>query len=405
MTARKRRDHGSGSVYQRSSDGLWVGTIEAGWTATGARRRLTVSDKTEAGAKRKLRDKRAALERGEIGASERTTVKAWSQTWLAMKEQTLRPKAYAAAASPVRRWIVPTIGHRRLTQLTPADVRAVATAQRDAGRKGATAAATHRTLMNMLRAAIREGHVVPQRVLLTEPPSVSKSDRQPLTIAQTLTCLAVAAELPHGTRWVFALLHGMRQAECLGLTWDSLVLDGDDPCLVVSWQLQALPYVGDGRKDKAAGFRVPRDYEAVHLVDAWHLVRPKSREGLRVIPLVPAVRDALVAWRDVAPPNPWGLVWPGVDGHPADPDDDREEWQAIQCTAEVGHPGGRWYHVHECRNVTASSLRKAAVDDQTITALLGHASISTSRGYMGAVDLGEKRAALELVARMLGVGD
>lgn len=405
MAERKRRDHGSGSVYQRASDGMWIGTLEAGWTARGTRRRLIVSDKTEAGAKRKLRDKQVKLDRGEVGHSERTTVKAWATEWLAMKEQTLRPKAYAAAASPTRRWIVPTIGHRRLTQLTPADVRAVATAQRDAGLKGTTAAATHRTLMNMLRTAAREGHAIPQAVLLAEPPTTAKSDRQPLTLPETLACLAVASELPHGTRWVFALLHGMRQGECLGVTWDSLALEGDDPALTVGWQLQALPYVGDGRKDKSAGFRVPRDHEAIPLVDAWHLVRPKSREGLRTIPLVPAVRDALVAWRDVAPPNPWGLVWPAANGHPADPDDDREEWQAIQGTAGVGHPGGRYYHVHECRNVTASSLRRAAVDDQTITALLGHASIDTSRGYMGAVGHDEKRAALELVARMLGVGD
>ena len=40
-----RRDYGAGSIYQRK-DGKWIGTIEAGYTATGARRRITVAGKT-----------------------------------------------------------------------------------------------------------------------------------------------------------------------------------------------------------------------------------------------------------------------------------------------------------------------------------------------------------------------
>ena len=78
----KRRDHGSGSIYQRSSDGRWIGTIEAGWTARGTRNRVTVSAKTEAECKRRLRDKKLAIDRGEVGNTERTTVKAWAETYL-----------------------------------------------------------------------------------------------------------------------------------------------------------------------------------------------------------------------------------------------------------------------------------------------------------------------------------
>ena len=66
-----RRDYGAGSVYQRKSDGLWVGAITDGWTASGTRRRYTVTAKTEAQVKRKLRDKKDALRRGEVGTSPR----------------------------------------------------------------------------------------------------------------------------------------------------------------------------------------------------------------------------------------------------------------------------------------------------------------------------------------------
>jgi hypothetical protein len=49
-----RRQYRTGSVYRRSSDGRWLGTIEHGYTRTGARRRVTVTGKTEAEAKAKL---------------------------------------------------------------------------------------------------------------------------------------------------------------------------------------------------------------------------------------------------------------------------------------------------------------------------------------------------------------
>lgn len=378
MTERKRREYGSGGLYQRK-DGLWVGTIEAGWTSAGTRRRLTVSDKTQAGAKRKLRDKRADLERGVVGVSERTTVKAWAHTYLAMRRRDLSPKGFNAAASPIRRWVVPTIGHKRLGQLTPGDVRAVADAQRAVGRQ---AGDTHRVLMTMLRAAIAEGHPVPERVLHVKAPQAGRSDRQSMTVEEGLACIEVAATLPHGARWLFTLLYGQRQGECLGLTWDAIDLDaGPFGEAVIEWQLQALPYDGDGRKDKNPGFRVPDGFEARHLVGAYHLIRPKTRAGYRVAPLLKPVRDALVTWRDIAPANPWGLVWPAVDGRPAKGTDDRDEWKGLQNVAGVGHPAGRPYHVHECRNFAATMLLEADVPEHVITDLLGHSTLVTSLRY------------------------
>ena len=377
MTERKRRDYGSGGITQRK-DGLWVGTIENGYTASGARKRITVSAKTEAAAKRKLRDRRAALEAGQA-ASSRATVKSWADEYLAMRMRDLSPKGYNAAANPIRKWVVPTIGHRRLDSLTPADLRAVADAQRKAGRQPAD---THRAMLTMLRAAIREGHAVPPRVLMVESPKGKRSDRQGMTVPEGLRCLEVASTLPHGTRWMFALLYGQRQGESLGLTWDALDLSaGAFGEAVIEWQLQSLPYVD--RANKARGFRVPDDHESRHLVDSFHLVRPKSSAGYRVAPLLPVVRDSLLRWQEVAPVNPWGLVWPTVDGRPANDKHDRLEFHALQGSAEVGHPtAGRPYHVHECRNFAATMLLEAGVDEHIVKTLLGHSTIVMSRKYM-----------------------
>lgn len=391
-----KRDYGTGSVYQRG-DGRWIATLEAGWTAKGTRRRVLVSARTEREVRKKLRDKRLQIEKdGLPSTGARVTVKKWSETWLADKLTTLRPKAYNAAASPVRKWIVPTIGHRRLDELTPADVRAVQKAQRQAGRKPAAIAATQRVLFNMLRAAIVEGHQVPLRVLLTKGPGQGVSDRAAPTAAQVAAVLAVASTRPDGLRWAFALLNGARQGECLGLTRDALDLEAGRVAL--EWQLQALPYLD--RKDKARGFRVPDDHEARHLVDAWHLVRPKSAKGVRSYPLHPALAAAFARLLAETPTNPYGLVWT-IEGRPINDKQDRAAWQEVQELAGISHPSGRPFHVHEMRNFTATRLRDTGAAGTVITSILGHASITTSEGYMTAHEEAKRAALVNVAAELL----
>jgi hypothetical protein len=70
----------------------------------------------------------------------------------------------------MRRWVIPTIGHRRLEQLTPADDRAVTAAIIGAGRSLSTPQRAQVVLTNMLRDALLEGYSAPQRVPLVPTP-------------------------------------------------------------------------------------------------------------------------------------------------------------------------------------------------------------------------------------------
>jgi integrase len=399
-----RREYGSGSVYRRASDGRWVGTIEAGYTATGARRRVTVVGKTEADAKRKLRDKRAELDRGRRAkVDRRKTVKAWADEWLELTQRNLSPKSWGTNAGQIRRWVIPTIGHVRLAEISHADLRAIAAAQRKAGQAASSIARCRAVTLKMLKDAITEGHPVPGEVVAVQPRAKRKGpkkDREGLAIGEALSVLQTAREhLPHHSRWDLAFLQGLRQGEALGLTWE--LVDLEAGLLTVSWQLQPLPYID--RRDKALGFRVPDDYEARRLDGGLHLVRPKTAAGERVIPLVPWAVETLSAWRDVAPDNAHGLVWSRLDGRPIDKHVDLEEWKGLQGAAEIGHPAGRYYHGHEIRNTTATLLTEAGVDPFIITAILGHTDIETSRIYVTR-RAQQARPAMEAVAAALQLG-
>lgn len=457
----RRRAYGEGAIYQRCDHpdcppltegpphpatgkptrvrpdhkchGRWVATIEAGWTREGVRRRLAVTGKTRADVVRRVNRKRRELdEYGDTGWNPRVTVKQWIEIYLerrTLPPKPLSPKGWKAAAQPLRRWVVPTIGHRRVVDLTPGDIRKVARAQYDATslRGGhlsdATVDATHRALMTCLRAARADGAAIVESVFLVEKPGMGSSDRMPLTLEETLRCLAVAEQLPHGLRWAFALLYGARQGELLGLTEHCPVgghplIDWNAGVIRLEWQLQQLDYLD--RKDRRRGFKIPRGYEVVHITGRYHLTRPKTNAGYRELPLIEPAEIALRAWLERRPDNPWGLVFPAADGTPARAHHDREEWHAIQYTASVVdvpageyappldlppvmHPSGqRWYHVHECRNVAATELDEVGASDLVVTGLLGHTSKKTSERYQRA-RLAPKQEAIAAVSRRLGL--
>lgn len=406
MSRDRRRQYGTGGVHQRSSDGRWIGTIEAGWTTNGTRRRVTVSAKTEAECRRKLqaKQKQIAAEGPPAERSRRTTVKAWADEWLPMHAARVRPKTYATDASAVRRWIVPTIGSRLLADVSPSDVRRLTNAIRDADRSTTTARYVQGVLRRMLQAARVEGHEVPVRALETPSPGRAASDRDAVSTDDARAILIRAAELDDGSRWVAALLQGMRQGECLGLTWDAVDLDGGT--LDISWQLQSLPYLSR----ENGTFRVPDGHESRQLHGALHLVRPKSQHGRRVIPLVPWMSAALTRWRRLSPANEWGLVWPvlrparggRIVALPQTSRADREAWEALQERAGVAHPSGRPYLLHEARHATATLLLEAGVSEAVIIAIMGHSSIVTTRGYQH-VSQALARRALDDVAQRLGL--
>jgi integrase len=390
------RKYDKGSIYQRQSDGRWIGALTAGFTERNTRRRVSVTGKTKGEVERRLRDKRAEMAKasGQVspGANLRRTVKSWIDEWLPIRQALVRPATYAVDTAAVR-WMLPVFGAKRLVDLTPRDVRAYHARQRTAQLAVSTINRHHRVLRKMLRDARQEGLVVPDNVLEVPAVPEGETDRVAMSTAQALTLMHHAVDLPHGSRYFVAFYQGLRQGEALGLTWDSI--DFGANTITVEWQLQALPYLD--RLDRSQGFRVPDAYTARHLVGRFHLVRPKTRRSHRVIPMVDEIREALIGIRQTGRETVGNLVWVRDNGWPIDKRDDADEFRRLQTAAGVKHPTGRPYFGHEMRNTTATLLLESGVDPVTITAILGHSDWATSVGYMSARPE-QMRAAMEGIA-------
>lgn len=382
-----RRAYGEGSVTQRKS-GLWVGRIEAGFDSEGKRRQVTVTSMDHAVMMAKLDQAKAELRIYGYTADPTATLAQWIEKWLTeIATRTVRGKTYAGYASILRKWVVPTIGRRKLAKLGPDDWRAVRDAMTEAGRSSTTARQCYYALRSCIAAAHREGLVTTNFLDRTTAPRAAVNQRGAFTADQARAILRGA-----NSRHIAAMLTGARQSELLGLTWPCVTLDGPTPEIVIEWQLQELrnrhecgPRGTDGRypcgfkqaaKCPRRSWQVPEGHEYVLVEGRLALVRPKSRHGDRRIPLVPALVAVLAHHQSTTEPGPHGLVWHD-NGHPVRHKDDETQWK----TAVVAAGMPETCTLHWARHSAATLLMDAGVDTKVVGEIVGHGAVAVTRGY------------------------
>ena len=120
-----KRGNGEGSLYQRESDGKWVGAVVVDG------RRRTVYGDTQHEARDNLRRVQRAVEDGlPVTPGRGTTVAGYLAQWTSVtlpsrvRSGRLKPSTFDSYRDVVERHIVPTLGKEPLAKLTPAKVRA-----------------------------------------------------------------------------------------------------------------------------------------------------------------------------------------------------------------------------------------------------------------------------------------
>lgn len=401
----RRRGHGDGALYQRASDDLWCASITLPPGPDGKRRRKTVTSRTREGAQAKLKKLRRELDRAGDLPTSSPTLAAWLTLWLdTVAAKRLRPKTLTGYHDDIRLHITPAIGRIRLDKLTSVHVYRMHDAITGKGNSSTTALRCHRILSVALRDAMRAGRVT-RNVATTDfvdAPKVAVSDTALLSVAETVAVLeAASTDVLYGARWATTLLTGARRGEVLGVEADRVNLDADT--LTLSWQLQRLPYAHGckpacGRKRGAdcpeRYFRAPANYEKRQIKGGLHLVRPKTKAGWRVVPLVYPLRDILA--RQFAQ-RPDGLLFVEPDGDPIDPRDDGKRWAELLQRA-----GAKHVRMHDARHMAATLLMEAHVDPRVVMQILGHSSVLTTRGYQH-VDVTLARDAMARMVQRLAL--
>lgn len=413
----KKRQHGDGGLYRIRNGTMWRGVVDLGFDEDGKRIQKYVHAKTQRACKDKLDALKAEIVEHGAPLDKQVTVAQWSKVWLeTVAKPSVDPNTFNGYSSMVRTWIVPTLGTKKISALKPSDVRTLTRAILDKGRAVGTAKQGHIVLSMMLDTAKAERLCASNVAKDVKKPGAAKGKapavRGSFTTAQAIAILKAASELGDsaGSRWWFKLLGGQRQGEILGATIADLDLEAGT--YRVSWKLEDLRR-DHGCDDEPCGkkrgadcpqakWRVPDDFEKVRLDGAWHLTRPKSKEG-RVVPLIPQLVEVIRRHLEATAhlPNPHGLIWRNADGSPILPRDDNQGWRELllaagMITAEEAVPSGTSLTGHWARHTTVTILASLGVDFQVIAEIVGHSSTQVTEIYRHAQDE-EKRAAMMLV--------
>lgn len=356
--ANTRAAAGAGSIRQRS-DGTWEARLTIGSDpGTGKPVRKSIYGKTQAEVRKKLTATQRAIDSGTYQAPDRTTVSEWLDTWLETFCATkVKPLTYSSYAAAIKKHIKPNIGALRLQAVRGIHVQKLYNGMTSAGLSAKTVKNVSAIMHKAFSVALKQGMIQTNPCDAAELPKAAHKEIQPLTDAEIPLFLSAIKDHPMENAFALCLFAGLREGECLGLSWDQV--DFSAQRITVSQQLQ---------KEKTKGAR--------------YYIAPSTKSGKprQIAPpeiafeYLRAERKRQTENRLAAGPlwnNPDNLVFTDKMGRHLAISTFYKAFKRI--AASIGRPDAR---PHDLRHTAATVAIASGADIKSVQDLLGHATAS-----------------------------
>lgn len=367
-----RRPNHDGSLYQRGSDGLWMGVALVGYDSAGKPIRKYVSAKKRTDAPRKLKQLRRQIEDGLVLKDDGVKVAELFERWFddIMRHQ-VAPSTYANYLTVVRMHILPDLGKKKLVELTVSDVDQLLSRKADSRLSASTVRRIRAVLAQCLDQAIRWELVARNVATLSRSPKVVRAEGRTLSPEQARHLFEAIRSHRNEALYALMLSTGLRRGEALGLMWKDFSREAG--VLRVARQLKR-----EGSHQVTTDTKTAKSRRAVNLADP--MVKMLEEHEARQ----EEERQRLgSSWVDS------GFIFTTSIGTPIDPRNLYREFQAICRKAELGD-----WHPHELRHSAASLMLAQGVKLQVVSQVLGHSSIRmTTDVYGHLLDPDRKHAA------------
>jgi integrase len=228
MAKKRLRGNGQGTVVPRKNkDGKIIGYRGAFFGPDGKRRWVSAKTKTECWAK--LNAAMTDADRGILPSPATLTVERHLNAWLTDSiEGKLARASHDAYKRDVHHHIIPSLGRRKLKDLSTPDIRRFYRKKRDEGLSNRSLEYIHTTLRKALEDARNDGIITRNPTDGVKPhktPQGAAKESKALDPVQVRALLSAAS----GDRWealyVVALHTGLRRGEALGLLWEDVDLE------------------------------------------------------------------------------------------------------------------------------------------------------------------------------------
>jgi integrase len=320
-------------------------------------------------------ESQAALRKGTMRAPSPRTLNEAAQDWLTAAQAGLvrtrsgdpyKPSAMRAYRQALRHRVLPKLGSKRLTAISPLMLQDIADGLSAEGLSASSVRNTILPLCAIYRRAHSRGEVALNPTLKLSLPAVrGRRDR----IAAPPEATALHDALPSTERAIYAtaLYAGLRLGELQALTWTEIDLERNLINVERSW-------------DRHSGF-----------------VAPKSRSGSRRVPITATLRRELLNHRLRQGKGGHGFVFPNHhDRGPFNPSTITLHAKAAWAAASLTPIG-----LHECRHSYAAYMIAAGVNTKALSTYMGHASITITLDRYGHLLPGNENEAATLLDQWL----
>lgn len=378
-----RRSNHEGSIYQRKSDGLWMGVAHIGYDDYGKPLRKYVSSKRRPEVVKQLKELRRKIDDGQLLKEDGVALSELFDRWFndVMRHQ-IAPSTFSNYQTVVRMHILPILGRKKLAELTVSDVDKLLSLKTDSGLSPSTVRRIRAVLAQCLDQAIRWELVHRNVATLSRSPKMVRHEGRTLSPEQARRLLESLRGHHSEALYALMLSTGLRRGEALGLRWSDF--DRATGVLRVSRQLKR-----EGSRLVTTDTKTSLSRRAVNLPVPMlkTLLDHEVRQG--------AQRGHLgTSWIDS------GFIFTSSIGTPIDPRNLYREFQKVCRSAGLGD-----WHPHELRHSAASLMLAQGVKIQVVSQVLGHSSIRMTADVYGHLLDPDRKEAAQAMGSLLWMGD
>lgn len=353
-----RTANNTGSIRQRPN-GVWEGRVIVGIDPiTGKPIRKSVYGSKEKEVRRKITEMQNALDSGTYQEPSKLTVKEWLDEWLStFCANKLKPYTIASYRVIIDAHIAPAIGSMKLQDVRGMHIQRMYNALSANGSAPKTVKNISAVAHKAFNVAIKQGLISVNPCDAAELPAMAQKEIKPLTDAEIPIFLKAIKGHPMENAFALCLFAGLRQGECMGLSWKQV--DFEKQTITINQQLQKEKNKG-GKYYIAAYTKSSKPRTIKPPAIAFEYLRNERKKQLS---------NQLMAGEGWC--NKYDLVFTNPVGTNLAVFSFYNNLKKI--FAEIGRPDAR---PHDLRHTAATVAIASGADIKSVQSLLGHATAS-----------------------------
>lgn len=363
----QKRENGQGSIYLRK-DGRWVASIQNGFKENGKPNIKTKYAKTQAEAKRKLKEliKEIYTPTEEIITND-SLVQEYCSNWLQnIQSNILKPSSYDRKEMTLENQVYPLIGYINMSQVTFDDIQSMVNELKKQNLSYSTIKKAYEAINGCFKYALIKGDVNKNPCIgVTLPKNLKHQDGDiKFYTEEQIKLLLEQSTIKYsngknkyrlGYGIQFLLYTGLRIGEALALTWEDI--DIENKIVKINKNLKQ---VKNRDKNKQGNYKII-------IQDST-----KTKSGSRFIPLNNKSIEALNRIKEIT--GQYKHVFSTKTGNNVSGRTYDTMFRKIQENCGFTEI----YGVHALRHTFASLLFKKGVDVKTVSEILGHKDVSVT---------------------------